>query len=925
MNKLMMMMAFLLSSFSLHAGDGILKGKILDADLKESLIGVNIYVQGTTTGTVTDFDGNYSLTLSPGKYTIVYSYISYKTVTISDVEIKEDESTVINLDLKTDSEQLETVVIEASVITESEVGLLIEQKKAINLTSGISNQTISKIGDSNLSSAIKRITGVTVEDNKHVYVRGIGDRYTKTTLNGVNIPGLDPDKNSVRLDIFPSSIIDNVTVYKTFTPNLYGDFTGGLVDIETKYFVDQKTTILSLGLSAISGVTFNPDFILYGGSPTDWLGFDNGTRDLPFDKHTEIPSEPRRDPQLEYLTRSFYPEMATKKRIALPGGSFSFTSANKFDRGNKIWGYNAILNYANFNNYYNEFTTNNILKDPDADQFKLFTDESRRGSLGKNVVSWSALGTGSVQINNNFFSLTLLRNQFSESNASARINRNFNQTGATLNQEILTYTQQSQTNIMASGSHKWDKIHLNWKESVNWSRVYDPDFRTTSISTTDGDTSLNVGDGAGITRFYRDLTEFNNNLLVDFIIPINQNKIKFGATHSYKSREFEILSYVFRKKGSESIPLDPDWFFKEENIWTPEERVGTYVIGNFEPTNSYSSKQNIVGSYAMAEWSLTPKLKSIFGVRGEFTNMFYTGQNNTGSVIYNNEKTLEEISILPSLNLIYSLDRVNLRASYNRTLARPSFKEKSIAQIYDPITNRTFIGNIDLLQTNIDNYDLRWEYYITPGELLAVSGFYKTFENHIEMVSFPVDPSSIKPRNAGQSWIYGIELEVIKNLTDNLSTGANVSLIKSFVDMNTVFIDNSSDRTEKEFREKNARTGEEIQDTRPMAGQSPYIVNAYLNYFIPSIDLNFNISYNVQGESLSIIGTGLVPDIYTLPFHSLNLNVIKNHKKSSFKVGVNNILNNDRVDVYRSFGAPDVTAISFNPNVRFSAKYTYTF
>lgn len=271
------------------------------------------------------------------------------------------------------------------------------------------------------------------------------------------------------------------------------------------------------------------------------------------------------------------------------------------------------------------------------------------------------------------------------------------------------------------------------------------------------------------------------------------------------------------------------------------------------------------------------------------------------------------------------MDRVNLRASYNRTLARPSFKEKSIAQIYDPITNRTFIGNIDLLQTNIDNYDLRWEYYITPGELLAVSGFYKTFENHIEMVSFPVDPSSIKPRNAGQSWIYGIELEVIKNLTDNLSTGANVSLIKSFVDMNTVFIDNSSDRTEKEFREKNARTGEEIQDTRPMAGQSPYIVNAYLNYFIPSIDLNFNISYNVQGESLSIIGTGLVPDIYTLPFHSLNLNVIKNHKKSSFKVGVNNILNNDRVDVYRSFGAPDVTAISFNPNVRFSAKYTYTF
>ena len=923
-------------SLNLFAQNGFLRGRVIDEEFGEGLIGTNIYVEGTTNGTVADFNGDYSLPLAPGKYNIVYSSISYAMITVSDVVIIAEEVTTLDITMKNDVEQLEAVVVTAAAVKDSEAGLLAAQKKAINVADGISNQTFRKVGDSDLSGAIKRVTGVSVEGGKYVYVRGLGDRYTKTTLNGMDIPGLDPDKNSVQIDIFPTAVLDNVMVYKTFSPNLFGDFTGGIVDIETKDFPDQKNTSFSLGLSVNPNVQFSNDFILYKGSPTDWLGFDNGQRALPFDKMTEIPPEVRRDPKLEELTRSFYPQMAAQKMNALPSGSFTFNTGNQIDRSRATIGYNFVLNYQSTYEFFSETESNNILKNPSPAEKDLFVDETRLGSLGRHTVNWSALASGAIKTDRSSYSLSLLRSQSGESVASERINENYNQTGATLLEDILTYSQRSVTNAIVIGKHNFNSSQFEWRGATSWSRVYDPDFRVTSISVTQGDTSLNVGDGAGIKRFYRDLNEFNGSFKADLTIPYAKaSKLKFGALGLYKSRDFEINNYVFRFKRSGSISTDPDWFFQEENIWTPEERIGNYVVGNFEPTNSYSAQQTNFSGYAMTELAATPKLKTVFGVRVEQTSMYYTGQNNTGSVVYTNEQTLNELNLLPSLNVVYAVnENSNLRGSFNRTLARPSFKEKSIAQIYDPLTNRTFIGNIDLLQTNINNYDVRWEYFMRPGELFAVSGFYKQFENHIEMVSFPVDPDALKPRNATESWVYGLEVEMRKNLEfitpalKDLSIGANFSWVKSFVDMTSIYVDNAGTRTEKEFREQFARDGEVISDTRSMAGQAPYIVNAYLNYAIPMIDLNINVAYNVQGETLTVVGSGLVPDVYTVPFHSLSFNAYKGfgqENRSRITLGLDNILNDIREQNYKSFGANPATYASFNPGTEISLKYSYTF
>ncbi|RLD24364.1 MAG: TonB-dependent receptor [Bacteroidetes bacterium] len=930
---LVALVAFILTNS--FAQQGYLLGRVLDDDLGEGLIGTNIYVEGTTNGSVADFNGDYSLSLEPGTYTIVFSSISYAIITVSEVKIIAGEVTSLDLSMKSDVEQLDAVVVTADVIKNSEAGLLAAQKRAINIADGISNQTFKKVGDADLSGAIKRVTGVSVEDGKYVYVRGLGDRYTKTTLNGMSIPGLDPDKNSVQIDIFPTAVLDNVMVYKTFTPNLYGDFTGGIVDIETKEFPEQNLTSLSVGLSMTPGVQFNNDFILYKGGSTDWLGFDDGTRALPFDKNTVIPVESRIDPDLERLTRSFNPQMGAQKRTALPSGSLTFNTGNQFDRENLTFGYNVVLNYQNTFELFSNVQSNNFLKDPDASKNELFKDENRKGVLGRQTATWSALGSGAIKFGRNSLSLSILRSQSGESVANQRVNRNFNQTGATLLEDILTYTQRSVTNGIIIGKHDLEKIKLEWRGALNWSRVYDPDFRVTSISITDGDTSLNVGDGAGINRFYRDLNEFNGSFKADFTLPYaTKSKFKFGGIGLYKNRDFEILNYFFRVRGG-GANSDPDWYLKEENIWTANERMGTYVVGNFEPTNAYNARQTIISAYAMTELYVSPQLKTIFGVRAEQSSMFYTGQTNSGDKVYNDVKTLDELDILPSLNIVYAIgENSNLRGSYNRTLARPSFKEKSIAQIYDPLTNRTFIGNIDLLQTNVDNYDLRWELYMKPGEVISVSGFYKSFYNHIEMVSFPVDPDALKPRNAPDSWVYGLEFEIRKNLDfiapalTNLTVGANFSLIRSFVDMNSIFVDNSKTKTEKVLRQENARDGEVIGDTRGMAGQAPYLVNAYVNYFAPTIDININVAYNVQGETLSVVGTGLVPDVYSVPFHSLSFNAYKGfggEKKSRVSFGVDNILNDVREQVYQSYQSSDQIYSTYNHGTRYSLKYSYTF
>ena len=273
MNKLISLIFILLFSQGVFGQTGTVRGIVLDDGNGETVPFANVYVQETQSGTTTDLDGAFSLTLPVGIYTIEFSFIGYSNTTVNEIEIIEGQINTLDIRLKEETAILEEVVVSAKQIRNTEAAILTIQKKAPQLLDGISAQTFRKIGDNNAASAIKRVTGVSVEGGKYVFVRGLGDRYTKSILNGMDVPGLDPDRNTLQMDIFPTNLIDNIIVLKSFTPDLPGDFTGGIVNIITKDFPEEKTFALSGGLTYNPSMHFKSNYITAQGGATDWLGF----------------------------------------------------------------------------------------------------------------------------------------------------------------------------------------------------------------------------------------------------------------------------------------------------------------------------------------------------------------------------------------------------------------------------------------------------------------------------------------------------------------------------------------------------------------------------------------------------------------------------------------------------------------------------
>jgi len=945
MKKLLVLLSLFCFCFSgLVAQKGTLRGVVTDASNGETLIGVNAVKQGTSIGASTDLYGSYSIQLDPGVHTIVFSYISYTTKTVTEVNIKEGEVTILDIQLSEDIQTLDPgVVITAKQIRNTENALISAQKRSGNVQDGISSQTFRKTGDSDAGAALKRVTGVTVQNGKHVFVRGLGDRYTKTLFNSMSIPGLDPDRNAVQVDLFPTNLIDNIIVYKTFTPNLPGDFSGGIVDISTKDFPEQKTFSFRYGTSYNPSMNLKNNFLSYDGGATDLLGFDDGTRELPINPLRDIPDPVLLNPLLNRLTSSFNPTMAAAEQNSFLNQSLGLSYGNQFAKEKVTFGLNAALNYTLNYNFYENFELGFYIKPANPDVTQLENSEIRRGALGREDALWSALIGGSMKFRKSSYSLSLFSTQNATSEASQRLARNFEQTSEDLQEDVLTFTQRSLRNVLLSGNHRLEKFEINWKNSFTLSRVYDPDFRITGIAV-GSDTTLNPGAGGRIDRFFRDLNEWNESFKVDLEYPFElkngeKSRIKIGASDTYKERDYEILQYNFKFRNPNQVQIQPDadWFFQEENLWDVDDGNGTYLVNSpIDSANIFTARQNIFGAYVMNELPLSKIFKAIYGVRLEKTDMFYTGQDQSGNRL-NDVNTLDELSILPSLNLVYQLEEnTNLRASFNKTLVRPSFREKSNAQIFDPISKTTFIGNLDLTQVDINNFDLRWETFPNLGEIISVSAFYKTFNGHIEIVAFEQALDNVQPINSGNSSVYGAEFEVRKNLSflsdsvNTFSLGTNISIVNSRLDIRSVALPSESDdvlTSEFNIRNDNARTGEVIDDHRQMAGQAPYLINGYLNYSNARSNIDANISYNVQGKTLSIVGIGRAADVFLLPFHSLNAKVSKTfgkEKRSSLSLSIQNILDAKTQRVYQSFEAEDRIASIFEEGRRFGVSYRYT-
>ena len=939
LSPIKLLVLILFTFFNVNGQTGKIAGTIMDGEFNEPMAFANVLIKNTTKGTTSDFDGKYSIDVEAGNHTLVFSYIGYQTIEISDVVVKSNDDVIVDVTLNTNS--LETVVITTTVRKNTESAILDLQKKSITLLDGLSAQSIKSSGASNIASAVKNVPGVSIQGGKYVYVRGLGDRYTKSILNGVDIPGLDPDRNTIQMDIFPTNILDNIIVVKSAAAEYPADFTGGVIDIVTKDFPTKANYTISTGFGYNPGMHFNDNYLNYSGSNTDFLGFDDGMRNIPVNRYQVIPGTFDNSTILSNMTNVFNKELMAKQANSGANFNFGFTAGNQFDVGDDKLGYQLSFSYKNKTQFYDDRFDGTYMRDQNNSSVnELVGTRTSEGVEGKNTVLLSSLAGIVYKRDNSKYKVNFLHIQNGESSAGLYDQQIAQAAGGSgfepIKKDALLYTERSITNLLFEGNHSFDDANwkLNWKVSPTLSRVYDKDHRITPLQQSqNGNYFISPSAASRPIRIWRNLQEISLVAKVDAVRKYNfmdrPAKAKFGFNQTVKQRDFSIDDFQFEISG-QNIVADgnADNLLLSENIWTPQTDQGSHLVWGdlYEPANTFDATQNISAGYLSNEFSVSEKLKAVVGLRAELFSAIYTGQNQAATEIFVDEKIIDKLDLFPSANFIYSLnDNSNLRVSYSRTTARPSFKEASKSQIFDPITNRLFIGNIDLEPSYISNFDIRTEFFGENSEMFAISGFYKDFKDPIELTFYESAPDQLTPRNLGNASVFGIEFEFRKSLgfllnsLENLKFNINASYIESDL---TMFEDEYNRRVNA------ARDGESIEKSRELQGQSPYLINAGLNYSDSEIGLQTGLFFNVQGETLEVVGTGIVPDVYTVPFNSLNFTFNKKlgeEKKSTVDIKVSNILNSKRKSVYQSYKASDKTFTQFNPGTEFSVGYNYNF
>ena len=930
-----------LLSFITFAQSGIITGTVNDGEYNDILPFANVIIKDSQRGALSDFEGKYSLELKPGIYTVQFSFVGYQTLEINEVIVKNGETIIVDVTLKASTAKLDEVIITTSLKRNTEASILHLQRNSVKLIDGLSLESIKNSGASDIASAVKNIPGVSVQRGKYVYVRGLGDRYTKTSLNGVDVPGLDPDRNTLQLDLFPSSILENVIVSKSSTADQGADFTGGAINIVTKDIPNKEGYSASLGLGYNSDFHFNKNYLTYKGSKTDFLGFDNGLRDNPIPNQQYIPLPQENGEVVEILTKRFTKNLAARRETSFMDYNFSFTAGNQFDVGNNKLGYVAAISYRNETQYFSQYIDGQVFrKNVNPTIYELNTDRTQQGEGGANNVLISGIAGLSFKTEKSKYKFNILHIQNGESKASIFNQQNRIQNSNQIKKDNLIYTQRSITNLLLNGKHSIDQESnwtLDWKLSPSLALVYDKDFRVTpfkvSIDELTGIETYTIEPSeSGLpTRIYRDLNEGN---IVSNIDIINKHtflgkeaKLKLGVGYAYKTRNFvvERFSFPLLNIVSDFANGDPDQILADQNIYDASINSGVFVRRDSGISDTYDSQMSIASAYASEEFKITDWFQAVVGLRFEKFQLVYTGERQDGTKL-NKATILDKSDFFPSTNLIFDLNEEGsqkIRTSYARTTARPSFKEASLAEIFDPINNTFFIGNINVQPTYINNFDLRYEKYGENGDFYAISGFYKSFKDPIELSFIRSATGQFTPLNLGDAIVYGTEIEIRKNLgfipgLEKFRINTNLSLINSEQEF-------SDD--EKANREDNLRSGEVLDDTRPLQGQSPYLVNFGIDYTNDN-GWNAGLFYNVQGKTLQIVGSGDIPDVYTLPFNNLLFNASKTfgkNKNATISLKFENLLNSNIESVYESYKAEDQIYSKWNPGQKISISYNVKF
>ncbi|MBS3806860.1 MAG: TonB-dependent receptor [Bacteroidales bacterium] len=906
MKKLaLIIISVLLISQSLSAQKGTLRGKIIDHENGETLIGATVSLKDKPVGTITDFDGNYSLKLSPGSYSIKVSYVSYKTKIFEEVQINPGEVTTLNTSLDKAETEIEQVVVTARARQRTENAMQLLQKKSGRVMDGISFEKIARLGDANAASALKRVTGVSVQDDKYVFVRGLSDRYTMVTLNESVIPALDPEKNTVQMDIFPSNIIENIVVNKTFTPNMPGNSTGGQVNIETKDFPEKFTLKFSSKFGYNPQANLEDHFLTYPGGDTDFLGLDDGSRKIPGLAQQALNTMVEEDlgevteftfpDQITSITKAFEPVMAPRQDPSSLDHSHKLSLGDQVDFLGKSLGYNAALSYSRNFSYYSNGINGIYEESVSPSPLKILDDKQ-----GKEKVLLAGLLNLNLKLDNNHkVGARYMRNQ--SGNKISRYQDGYFYYESSQNTvRTLGWIERSFNYYQLHGKHvlpSLNKTIVEWQSSFTSMSQDEPDLRFfENLYQTNDQTGEAYGwkikTNDVPVRIFRNMKQEDLSAKVDVTIPFSlfeeKAKLETGASLIRKDRGMNNIQFSLNSYFT-TFPRGDVRNYLVNNVYTDQNTNGYKYKSDHSSnlSNSYRADQNLYAAYAMIDAPIGSDFRVVAGARVEKSSIFSENKVDENDRNYRQGK-ITNTNILPSFNLTYTpMEDMNARLAFSQSLARPEFQETG-TNYYDYARGAYIYANPGLKQTQVTNIDLRWEYFFNQGEKIALTGFYKNFENPIEMrLKTGTQNYELEPFNSNQANLYGLELEFIKNLDfipllKNFNIGGNFTAIQSRVKLDP--------QTLEYIRERDP----DRKDTRPMMGQAPYIVNAFLGYNHAENKLSANIGFNVTGEKLSLITKGRLPYEYEEPRPMLNFNISKGFENGfSVELAIDNMMDSD--------------------------------
>jgi outer membrane receptor protein involved in Fe transport len=793
---------------------GTVSGTITDKDLNnEALSFANVMIKGTTIGASTDMDGKYSLSVPAGNHILLISFVGYENVEVP-FTVKAGETTIINQSVGSGSVKLEDIVITNTANRQKEASLLAEQKNAVEIKQNIGAQELSRKGVGDVASAVAKTSGISKQEgSNNVFVRGLGDRYNSTSINGLPIPSNDPERKNIALDLFSTDIVEYISIDKVYNVRTFGDFAGGNVDITSKDYKGKGMFEISLG-SKINTNAINKqnDFLLQSGPNA--LGFVS----------YGVPSNP--------LTSYNFSNSLTPTKAAPFGGNISLKAGESFGIGEE--GKLNLFATASFDSGFEQREGLNQSLSAQGASLKSFHQE--RFSYKTNT---TGMFSANYKMNNDHkigYNFLFVNSSDQSRDTFLGEDRDFDNSEADLLVQRGTFIQNTIMINQLLGNHKLtDKLGLDWGASFNTVKGDMPDrTQNKMFYTRDTDTyTLVQRTVTDNHRYYQNLTEDElaasvafNYTLGDDANGISKGKITAGYNGRFKKRDFEAIQFNFAlTQEAQQTVVNPNGL---DAIFNPGNLGNLFTISAFAglTPQTYNGEQNIHAGFANLEYKLSEKLSSIFGVRYEKVEQTVNWRTQLDGDGGSN--TFDRNEFLPSLILKYELnEKQNLRFAASKTYTLPQFKERA-PFLYEDITEVKF-GNPYLYPSQDYNLDIKWEMFPKAEELLSVTAFGKYIVDPINEITLASSTNDISWVNIGdQGYVVGVEFEVRKNLfkiesefTNKLSAGLNASYMKTHQDIDS----------DKVRRDTEGTLNVNITDSESsFTGASDLILNADVSY-----------------------------------------------------------------------------------------------